>query len=858
MNHEQLLILEDNKDDAALIKATIRRAGLSFQMTHVTNREHFIAAIDSLVPDIILSDHRIPGFSSTEALEICRLKFPFMPFILVTGAVSDEFAAAIIKSGADDYILKNNLLRLPTAIGQAIQKKQTEKAQALLASIVNSSDDAILSQDLSGTVTSWNKGAEKLFGYDYHEMVGKNFLQLIPPANVRVEPVLMAKIKSGELVSNFHTEKRKKNGEIVPVSLTVSPIRDANGLIIGASKIARDITGWILAERQKEFETSNLTALINNTNDLMWSVDKDLNLLTSNTSFDTVMLKATGKPVAKGSGILSNRFSKDRTQRYKALYKIAMSGKTFTAVDHFETPIDFWAELSFNPIRQRNVVIGAACFSRNITERKKAEDEISKSNERFELVANATNDAVWDWDLINNTFWRNKNYCSHFGFSESTVPADSHAWSGQIHPDDKKRVLSGLRSQLKRKNRFWTDEYWFLKADNTAAYVQDKGYILYTAKGKPYRMVGAMLDVTEQKKAELKLKQTLHDKQLLAERMSTILNTLPANIALLDSKGIILEVNDSWKRFGAENGCKGTHFCVGDNYLSVAKGAFGDEKQDGEAVFRGLTAVLNNKKKEFIFEYPCHSPTTKRWFRMVATPLKDVGKTGVVVMHLDISELRRLEQERADNQLEEQKKITKALFLGQEKERHHIGRELHDNVNQLLAGTKLYLGMAGNSSAPFKELLQYPIELIDKSIEEIRSLSKEMVTPMKNANLQELAEELIQRLRDTSTITATLTYSLTNQLLSDDLKLNVYRILQEQTNNILKYAEATLVDITMEEINNTIDIRIEDNGKGFNVDTKRKGIGISNMISRIEAFNGKVTISSHTGGGCKIHVSIPV
>ena len=113
---------------------------------------------------------------------------------------------------------------------------------AFLAAIVNSSGDAILSKDLNGIITSWNKGAERLFGYTSAEMVGKPVTTLFPPERIDEEPGILARIQRGELVEHYETVRRRKDGSFVNISLTVSPIKDASGKIVGASKIARDIT----------------------------------------------------------------------------------------------------------------------------------------------------------------------------------------------------------------------------------------------------------------------------------------------------------------------------------------------------------------------------------------------------------------------------------------------------------------------------------------------------------------------------------------------------------------------------------------------------------------------------------------
>ncbi len=128
------------------------------------------------------------------------------------------------------------------------ERKRAERATLLLAAIVDSSDDAIISKDLEGIITSWNKGAERLFGYTADEVVGKSITILIPPERLSEEPVILGRIQNGQPIDHFETIRRKKDGTLLNISLTVSPVRDANGIIVGASKIARDITEWKRAE----------------------------------------------------------------------------------------------------------------------------------------------------------------------------------------------------------------------------------------------------------------------------------------------------------------------------------------------------------------------------------------------------------------------------------------------------------------------------------------------------------------------------------------------------------------------------------------------------------------------------------
>ncbi len=122
-------------------------------------------------------------------------------------------------------------------------RKRAERAALLLSAIVDSSDDAIISKDLTGIITSWNKGAQRLFGYTADESVGQPVTMLIPPDRLDEEPKILARLKRGERVDHFETVRRAKDGTLLDISLTISPVRNAHGVIIGASKIARDITG---------------------------------------------------------------------------------------------------------------------------------------------------------------------------------------------------------------------------------------------------------------------------------------------------------------------------------------------------------------------------------------------------------------------------------------------------------------------------------------------------------------------------------------------------------------------------------------------------------------------------------------
>jgi len=152
----------------------------------------------------------------------------------------------------------------PGAARDGSSAEATDDAlNARLASIIESSDDAIASKDLAGIITSWNVGAERLFGYSKKEVLGKPMAILIPPERAAEESEILARIARGESTDHFETVRVRKDGQFIHVSVTISPIRDSRGAIVGASKIARDIT----ERKRAEEANARLAAIVESSDD---------------------------------------------------------------------------------------------------------------------------------------------------------------------------------------------------------------------------------------------------------------------------------------------------------------------------------------------------------------------------------------------------------------------------------------------------------------------------------------------------------------------------------------------------------------------------------------------------------------
>jgi PAS domain S-box-containing protein len=264
------------------------------------------------------------------------------------------------------------------------------EANAHLAAIVDSSDDAIVSKTLEGFITSWNQAAERIFGYTRDEAVGRHISLIIPSERLDEEFIILGKVKSGQRVDHFETVRRAKDGTLIDLALTVSPIRDDAGEIIGASKIARDIRALKEAERQSAY----LASIINSSDDAI--VSKNLNGII--TSWNAAAEKMFGYIADEAVGQhITLVIPPERIDEEFAIIGKIRSGEK---VDHFETQrrsktgdiID--VSLTVSPIVDRGgTIIGASKIARNITEQRRLVESLKQGNRRKdEFLANMSHE----------------------------------------------------------------------------------------------------------------------------------------------------------------------------------------------------------------------------------------------------------------------------------------------------------------------------------------------------------------------------------------------------------------------------------------------------------------------------------
>jgi len=254
----RVLIVEDSEDDTLLMVRELQRGGFDPVFERVQTPDSMTAALQAQAWDLIISDYSMPQFGGSAALSLFKQQGLDIPFIAVSGVIGEDTAVEMMKAGADDYVMKSRLARLAPAVRRELRaaqerrvRKQAEAAMAHLASIVESCEDAIVGETLDGVVTSWNTGAQRLYGYAPQEMIGRPVSILVPAFRSYDLPEIYDQLKRGQLLEPFETVRLRKDSKAIDVSLTVSPIRDRDGRVMGASTVARDITRRKAEEQER-------------------------------------------------------------------------------------------------------------------------------------------------------------------------------------------------------------------------------------------------------------------------------------------------------------------------------------------------------------------------------------------------------------------------------------------------------------------------------------------------------------------------------------------------------------------------------------------------------------------------------
>lgn len=443
-----------------------------------------------------------------------------------------------------------------------------------LAAIVESSDDAILSKDLNGIVLSWNSGAERLFGYAAEEMLGKSITIVIPAHLQHEEPRILERIRRGQRVEPYETVRLRKDGSLIDISLTVSPIRDSTGKVVGASTIARDITERKRAEQALARHAEEQAALHRFTDRLYRAKALDdifepaldaiaraigcerasILLLDQDGAMRFAAWRGLSENYRRAveghspwradavdpdpicvpdlDGLDAAPALKDaiRAENIRALAFIplvadgALIGKFMT---YYAEPHSFSShelDLALTIARQLGFSIGRM---RSEEARRAAEKALRKSEQRLQHALISGRMGAWEWDIDSGKVIWSPNLEEIHGLEPGTFGGTFEAFKRDIHPDDVERVLAKVEEALAKREDY-NLIYRIVRPDGEVRALEAFGRFALDAEGSPRKLAGICMDVTERRKAE-------EQRDLLVAELShRVKNTLATVVSIAE------------------------------------------------------------------------------------------------------------------------------------------------------------------------------------------------------------------------------------------------------------------------------------------------------------------------------------
>lgn len=401
----KILHLEDIASDAELVDRALKKAGIVFEKCLVDTRQEYVEALEVFQPDVILSDHSLPTFNSLEALNLLKASGKEIPFILITSTVSEEFAVSVMREGASDYVLKDRLQRLPSAVTNAVDKHRSDA----------------------------------------------------------------------------------------------------------------------------------------------------------------------------------------QTQLY------------------------------FN-----RVVASEALFS------------------KAELLAGF---GTWRLDLKTGKLEWSQGYYRLLGYDVGEVEPTQENFFGNMHPDDIPEVKSNFNDAVEQKQPAET-VFRIIDKEGDIRYVHAQMEFELDSRGEPNYIIGFGQNITRSKLAQLEVEQKIEELKEAHERQTSILNTLPANVVLLNENCKIVAVNESWRKLTNANNLGIPRYGIGYNYITISEKATGVDHDTGKEITKGVMNVITGTARTFTMEYSCNIQQQKVWFQLIAAPLADKTQKGAVILHIDITSRKLDEQSR--------------------------------------------------------------------------------------------------------------------------------------------------------------------------------------------------------------------
>ncbi len=888
-------------------------------------------------------------------------------------------------------------------------EQHRRQVDAEIRAVFYSIGDGVISTDAAGRVTRMNPVAEHLTGWGEAEALDKPLEQVFHIVNeetrVEVDNPIRRVLREGTVVNLAnHTLLVARDGTECPIADSGAPIRDKAGRVAGVVLVFRDQTHERKAEQSLRESEDRFRVLVENAQDVV------LRILPGGTVdyCSPVIAVFGGYTAQEETGQPIGKYFADPQQREQALALLAetittRSGRSVEFLYQPKTGAPFWVEVSGKPVIENGEATAIHCIMRDITERKRAEQALCESEERFRAMFESARDGILAADVTTRKFlFGNKAICQMLGYTpeelmalavsdihpQRELPAVIEAFASLMRGESElahdlpvlrkdgsvfdadinsfllnlggKRVMVGAFRNITDRKRaeeamrkseamlscvlnsiplsiFWknhegvylgcNEEFargarlhpedvvgkmdfdlpwsredseayraddrevmtsgrakthiieWQHRADGTRIWLDTTKIPLLDAKGKVYGVLGIYDDITERKQAE----ETLRESERFAH---STMDALSSHLAILDETGTIVAVNRAWREFAKANRAVLANVCEGANYLSVCDMADGPNSEEAKPIAAHIRAILRGEEKECVLEYPCHSPKENRWFLVRVTRFPGNGVIRLVVAHENITN-RKL----AEGELIEATCAAQAASRAKSEFLANMSHEIRSPMTSILGYTDLLMDDSHDAAErkTFLTTVRRNAEHLLQLINDILDISKieagKMVMELGPCHLTSTVADVASMMRPRaeqhkSTLEVRYTGPLPETIHTDGNRLQ--QVLVNLVGNAVKFTENGSIRIGVSFLpqwrsdQSAVSVEVTDTGIGIRQEslaglfqpftqaessTTRKygGTGLGLAISRriVTALGGELTVESTPGQGSTFTVTIP-
>lgn len=734
-------------------------------------------------------------------------------------------------------------------------ERLVQESENFYRNLFANSLDGVLITDENAIITFSSPSVTSIFGYESHELLGKTTFDFAHPDDVSLAITAFRKELEGRPGRTFISVrlKNKKDEWIWCIvrghNLMKNP--SIKGMLVYLyDDTMRKKTERALMESESRFRTQ--ATILHNVTDVIITTDLQHKI----TSWNSVIEKITGSLFKDVKGkylndVLKMDYSPYTHHQVTAIvltHGIWKGEVTFTGSDGEKRQLLYTASILNN---ENGEQIGILEVGRDITARKKAEAQLQESELFYRNMISHSLDGIVMTDVHGKITYCSPSALKISGYSLEELMGKNlfefvHSGDIQVALNafmleiNKESVLNYILLRLKHADGRWV--WCTVRGHNLLENPTFKSLVIY------------FTDDTKRKEIEDQLRESEF-------RFRNLIYNLKQGVLLQDETGKMILCNTAaLEMLGVTE-----DQLIGSTSFDPRWNVIHEDGSDFPGETHPVPQVIKTRKPVRDVVMGVYRPMTndRVWLLVNADPVFDTDGIfhNVICSFTDITEQKRLSQELIEQEVQKQRQITQATIDGQEKERLEIGKELHDNISQHLTTTRLYLEMVKDKAqGEVSEMITLSHKNLVSIINEIRSLSQSLVPPtLGDIGLVESIHDLCDSIKKANTIGIDFyCRHFDEQLLPENLKLMLFRVTQEQVNNVIRHANATRLEIRLESDAEFITLSINDNGQGFDVQNYKKGLGFKNIANRVGLFNGKVDKESSPGSGCTLTVHVPV